>query len=432
MNYIESVNYIHSLLKFGIRPGLSGMGALLSSLGNPEKNLRYVHVAGTNGKGSTSTSISNVMVDAGYRVGLYTSPYVTDFLERVQFGGAPIDKKLFARNVEKVKNAVEELEKGNIVITEFEALTASAFLCFKELKCDLVVLEVGLGGRLDATNVIATPLVNVITSLSIDHSAILGDTIEQIAFEKCGTVKENGNVVCSYGQPGGALSVVEKTCEEKNNTLVVPDEKLLEVLRSDIFGTRFKYKEEEYFVSMSGEHQLKNMTCVIEVCEILKNTFNITAQNVKNGILKTILPARVEIIGKKPLVILDGGHNSDGAKAFYNTVKDVLKKAKRVVTVAGMMADKEVEESLSPLMKESNCFICVTPDNPRAMSAKELSRIASKYCKEVIPVPDAVSGVEVAADTLEEGDILLVVGSLYLAGEVRGALIERFKGNNFL
>ena len=426
MNYIEAVKYIHSLLKFGIRPGLNGMDALLHFLGNPHKNLKYVHVAGTNGKGSTSTAISNVLTDAGYKVGLYTSPYVTDFLERVQFCGKPIDKSLFANCVEKVKIAVEELEKENVVITEFEALTASAFLCYKELNCDVVVLEVGLGGRLDATNIIETPLVNVITSLSIDHSAILGDTIEEIAFEKCGTIKENGNVVCSFGQPEGALKVIERTVKEKNNTLITPCESDIEILKSDIFGTEFVYKNEEYFVKMAGEHQVKNMTCVIEASNILKNYFDVTDDNIKNGISKTILPARVEIISKKPLVILDGGHNEDGAKAFYNTVSATLDAKEKVVVIAGMMADKAVEESLKPLIKKSDCFICVTPENPRAMKGEALSEIAKKYCKNVLVVESPKKAVKLTETMLNNNDVLCVVGSLYLAGEVRETLLEIF------
>lgn len=426
MNYIEAVNYIHSLLKFGIRPGLNGMDALLHFLGNPHKDLKYVHVAGTNGKGSTSTAISNVLTDAGYKVGLYTSPYVTDFLERVQFCGKPIDKPLFARCVKKVKAAVETLEKEDVVITEFEALTASAFLCYKELNCDVVVLEVGLGGRLDATNIIETPLVNVITSLSIDHSAILGDTIEEIAFEKCGTIKENGNVICSFGQPEGAIKVIEKTVKEKNNTLIIPCESDIKILKSDIFGTEFVYKNKEYFVKMPGEHQVKNMTCVIEACNILKNYFDVTDDNIKNGISKTLLPARVEIISKKPLVILDGGHNEDGAKAFYNAVSSVLDSKSKVVVIAGMMADKAVEDSLKPLIKKSDCFICVTPENPRAMKGEALSEIAKKYCKNVLVVESAKKAVKLSETMLNNNDVLCVVGSLYLAGEVRETLLEIF------
>ena len=426
MNYIEAVKYIHSLLKFGIRPGLNGMDALLHFLGNPHKDLKYVHVAGTNGKGSTSTAISNVLTDVGYSVGLYTSPYVTDFLERIQFCGKPIDKSVFAHNVEKVKAAVEELEKQEIIITEFEALTASAFLCYKELQCDIVVLEVGLGGRLDATNVIPTPLVNVITSLSIDHSAILGNTIEEIAFEKCGTIKENGNVICSFGQPEGAIKIIKKTVEEKNNTLVIPCESDIKINKSDIFGTDFIYKDKAYFVKMPGVHQVKNMTCVIEACNILKKIFNIPDENIKNGISKTILPARVEIISKKPLVILDGGHNEDGAKAFYNAVLPELENKTKVIVIAGMMADKAVEDSLKPLMLKTDIFFAVTPENPRAMKAQDLAGIAGKYSKQVFAVEKIKAAVKTAFSLTNEDTALLVVGSLYLAGEIRETLLEIF------
>ena len=426
MNYIEAVKYIHSLLKFGIRPGLNGMDALLHFLGNPHKDLKYVHVAGTNGKGSTSTAISNVLTDAGYKVGLYTSPYVTDFLERVQFCGKPIDKSLFAKSVEKVKNAVETLEKQDVIITEFEALTASAFLCYKELQCDMVVLEVGLGGRLDATNVIETPLVNVLTSLSIDHSAILGNTIEEIAFEKCGTIKENGNIVCSFGQPDGAIKVIEKTVKEKNNTLTIPCESDIKILKSDIFGTEFVYKNNTYFVKMAGAHQVKNMTCVIEACNVLKKYFNLTDENIISGISKTILPARVEIISKKPLVILDGGHNEDGAKAFYNAVLPELENKSRVIVIAGMMADKAVEDSLKPLMLKTDVFFAVTPDNPRAMKAHDLAEIAGRYSKQVFTVQNIKDAVKIAYAAADENTAVLVVGSLYLAGEIRETLLEIF------
>ncbi len=426
MNYIEAVKYIHSLLKFGIRPGLNGMDALLHFLGNPHKKLKYVHVAGTNGKGSTSTAISNVFIEAGYKVGLYTSPYVTDFLERVQFCGKPIDKALFAKCVEKVRFAVEELEKKEIIITEFEALTAAAFLCYKELQCDVVVLEVGLGGRLDATNVIEAPLVNVITSLSIDHSAILGNTIEEITFEKCGTIKENGNVVCSPGQPEGAIKVIEKTVEEKNNTLTIPCESDIRVNKSDIFGTDFSYKNQNYFVKMAGEHQVKNMTCVIEACNILKEYFNLTDDNIKNGIRETLLPARVEIISEKPLVILDGGHNEDGAKAFYNAVLPELESKSRVIVIAGMMADKAVENSLKPLMLKADAFFAVTPDNPRAMNAHDLAEIAVKYSKQVFTVGNIKEAVKIAYAAADEDTAVLVVGSLYLAGQIRETLLDIF------
>lgn len=426
MNYIESVNYIHSLLKFGIRPGLNGMDALLHLLGEPHKALKYVHVAGTNGKGSTSTAISNVLIEAGYNVGLYTSPYVTDFLERVQYNGEPIDREIFANSVTKVRESVELLENQGTQITEFEALTASAFMCFKALDCDLVVLEVGLGGRLDATNVIATPLVNVITSLSIDHSAILGNTIEEIAFEKCGTIKENGTVIASYGQPENAVKVIKKICLERNNSLVVPDESQIKVLNSGIFGVEFTYKNSVYKTSMAGFHQIKNMTCAIEAFHVLRRFFEISDDDIYNGIEKTVLPARVEVISKLPLVILDGGHNEDGAKAFYDSVSPYLYKYDKIYVVAGMMADKAVKASLKPLIEYSDTFIAVTPDNPRAMSCDELAEIAKQFCDDVTAIPSPVEAVKKAADALGENDALLVVGSLYLAGEVRETLLKLF------
>lgn len=424
MIYTEAVDYIHSLLKFGIRPGLYGMDALLRLLGNPHKGLRFVHVAGTNGKGSTSTAISNVFIDAGYNVGLYTSPYVCHFLERIQYNGNPVNKEVFSKAVSVVKSAVESLEDDGVVITEFEALTATAFLCFKELSCDVIVLEVGLGGRLDATNIIDTPLVNVITSLSVDHSAVLGNTIGEIAYEKCGTIKNGSNVICSYGQPEEALSVVEKTCLNKNALLYIPDESKVTVLKSDIFGTKFLYKNQEYFIKMAGVHQVKNMTCVIEAFNCLCKDFIITDENIVNGILKTSLPARVEILSENPLVILDGGHNSDGAKAFYNAVKDVFGNGKDILVLAGMMADKEVEKSLKPLIEKCNEFVAVTPQNPRAMSGEELSIIATNYCNKVSFFDSAVKGVDYCFSKLNPNSVLFVVGSLYLAGETRQHIID--------
>lgn len=426
MNYIESVNYIHSLLKFGIRPGLNGMDALLHLLGEPHKSLKYVHVAGTNGKGSTSTAISNVLIEAGYNVGLYTSPYVTDFLERVQYNGKPIDREIFAISVTKVKEAVEILENQGTQITEFEALTASAFMCFKALACDLVVLEVGLGGRLDATNVIEAPLVNVITSLSIDHSAILGNTIEEIAFEKCGTIKENGTVITSFAQDENAFKVIAKTCKEKNNVLIEVDLTQFQLLDSDVFGVKFIYNNFVYKTSMAGFHQIKNMTCAIEACHVLRRFFEISDDDIYNGIEKTVLPARVEVISKLPLVILDGGHNEDGARAFYDSVSPYLYKYDKIYVVAGMMADKAVKASLKPLIEYSDTFIAVTPDNPRAMSCDELSEIAKLFCDDVTAIPSPVEAVKMAADALGENDALLVVGSLYLAGEVRETLLKLF------
>ena len=428
MTFCEALEYIHSLLKFGIHPGLSRMDTLLQILGNPHKNIKCVHVAGTNGKGSTSTAISNILIEAGYDVGLYTSPYVTDFLERVQYNGKPIDKELFSQCVEIIKPEIEKMSEQGAQITEFEALTATAFLCFSELNVDVLVLEVGLGGRLDATNVIDTPLVNVITSLSLDHTAVLGDKIEQIAFEKCGTLKQDGTLVCSYGQKESAMSVIKDICKERNNTLIIPEQSEIEVTEQSIFGMQFNYKKQAYRTILSGTHQVQNMTTVIEAVNVLKTKgYNITTENIKNGISKTILPARVEVISKNPLVILDGGHNEDGAKAFYNAVRDCFDSNKKLIVIAGMMNDKAVENSLKPLISKADTFIAVTPENPRAMKAEELGKIAKKYCHNVLVCDNANSAVDSVKTKITENDMLFVVGSLYLAGEVRTNLLEYFK-----
>lgn len=425
MIYAEAVKYIHSLSKFGIRPGLSGMDALLRFVGEPHKNMRFVHVAGTNGKGSVSTALSQILTDAGYKTGLYTSPYVSDFLERVQFCSKPVDRVLFAECTEQVKRGVESLSREGVIITEFEALTAAAFLCFERLSCDIVVLEVGLGGRLDATNVISTPAVNVITSLSLDHTAILGDTIEKITFEKCGTFKQDGNVVCSFGQPLEAMNVIRDTAQNKNCKLIVPDEKSVSTLKSDIFGTEFVYKCKKYSVPLPGDHQIKNMTAVIEACEVLKHDFSLTYENVKSGIAKTHLPARVEVLCKKPLIVLDGGHNEDGAKAFFETLEPVLKNKRKLYVVAGMMADKAVEKSLRNLMKSADCFVCVTPENPRSLTCEQLCAIAKKYCCNTVSIACVRDAVDFVLPLLSSEDVLCVVGSLYLAGEIREYLKEK-------
>lgn len=428
MNYSECLDYIHSLLKFGIRPGLDRMDTLLNLLGEPHKRgMKFIHVAGTNGKGSVSTALAAVLVKAGYKTGLYTSPYVTDFLERVQYNGAPVDKALFAECVCRVKEKVGLMNDRGLQITEFEALTAAAFLCYAELGCDAVVLEVGLGGRLDATNVIPVPAVNVITSLSLDHTAILGNTVEEIAFEKCGTIKDGGTVISAFNQPDKALAVIEKTARERNNELIIPDKNACEVISSSVYGTSFSYKNEPYFTAMPGLHQIINMTAVIEATNALcKKGFNVSPEHIKAGISEAKLPARCEVISTSPLVILDGGHNEDGAKAFFDMLSPALDGRNKLYVVAGMLKDKDVEKSLKPLMQKADVFTAVTPDNPRAMACAELCELASKYCGNVLQCEDVNAAIKNIKPLLHGDDTLCVVGSLYLAGQARQCLIELF------
>ena len=245
MTYRDAVHKINSLLRFGMKPGLERIQALLDRMGNPQKQLKFVHVAGTNGKGSACALLSSVLREAGYRTGLFTSPYITDFRERFQINGEEIPEETLARILGRLMPMVEEMAERGEVITEFELITALAFQWFYEEKCDVVVLEVGLGGRFDATNVIDTPLAAVIMSISLDHTAILGDTVEQIAFEKCGIVKEGGDVVLYPDQEEGVYGVVAHAVQNHNGRLVLPSPSSVREVSSSIEGTVASYRDEE-------------------------------------------------------------------------------------------------------------------------------------------------------------------------------------------
>ena len=253
MNYNEALDYIHSLLVFGSRPGLERMNEVMEKFNNVQDTLKYIHIAGTNGKGSTATMLSNVYIAAGYKVGLYISPYVVTFCERMQVNGVPISEKDLCFVCEQVKNT-------GVTLTEFEFITACAFLYFAKEKCDVVILETGLGGRLDATNIIKNPLCSVITHIALDHMQVLGNTIGEITGEKCGIIKGNAPVVTDYMQDEEVISVIKS----KTSNLTVPEKDNVNIVSSDINGNTFIYKGEEYHTSLIGKHQINNALSVIE------------------------------------------------------------------------------------------------------------------------------------------------------------------------
>ena len=240
MNYTGSVEYIHSLLRFGIKPGLERISELLSLLGNPQEKVKAIHIAGTNGKGSTSTMTANILKNAGYRTGLFTSPYVINFRERIRINGEMIPEDALAETVSRVKEKIDILNEQGTEITEFEAITAAAYLYFAEEGCDFAVMETGLGGRFDATNVITKPAICIITSISFDHTDILGDSLEKIAFEKCGIIKRNCPVVTSENQSSEAMQVIKKTCEEKSSPLFITDPQKATVISDTLGKTVFR------------------------------------------------------------------------------------------------------------------------------------------------------------------------------------------------
>ncbi len=414
MNFNESVEYIHSLLAFGIKPGLERIGMLLDLLENPQDKLKIVHIAGTNGKGSTSTMISNMLIASGKKTGLFTSPYVIDFCERIQIDGENVDKTLFAECVTKVREKIEELNQQNIIITEFEAITVSAFLCFVKAECEYVVLEVGLGGRFDATNVVKKPEAVVITSISLDHVAILGDTIEKIAFEKCGIIKDGVPVITSSNQHDDALKVIRETCEKKNCDLIVTNPQETEILDDSIFGTVFAYRDNVYKTRLTGNHQIENTVNAIECAKVL----GINETPIASGIENTKMIARMEIMGENPLVIRDGGHNEGCAQALYNFLNKY--NVKNINMLIGLMADKDVEgyvKKIAPLCKS---VVTVTPSNPRALNGEKLKEITEKYCDDCNFINNPKEGYKYILSNTKEDETVLICGSFYMMSDIFG------------
>ncbi len=420
----EAVNYYHSLEKFGIMPGLERIKLLCERLGSPQKNLKFIHVAGTNGKGSTCTVLASVLTKAGYKTGLYTSPYVIEFRERIRLNTEMISPERLGEVTEKVRAEIEKLNAENVKITEFEAVTAAAFLFYSEEKCDYVVLETGLGGRFDATNIIESPLVSIITSVSEDHMAILGNTLSEIAFEKCGIIKKSCPVITSASQKKEVLDVITEQAENKGSKLFIADHnKIFEVLAEDIFGTYVNTPDGKLRISLGGLHQLQNMSLVWLALEILKSEGAVIPfQSYYDGFMSAKIPARTEIISEKPLVILDGSHN-DGSTAALAAFLEKHLKNKKILAVTGMMADKDCERSLSNVLPYFSKLIAVKPSNPRSMDAASLASLVSDKV-EAVAAGSPENGIELAISEIENFDALIVCGSLYLAGDVRQKLLD--------
>lgn len=424
MNCNEAIEYIHSLEKFGIKPGLERIRALCDILGNPQNKLKIIHVAGTNGKGSTSTMISNILQKSGYNTGLFISPYVIDFRERIQYNGNMIEHHELAECVEKVKNAAEILSEKEIYPTEFEAVTAAAFLYFEKKKCDFVVLEVGLGGRYDSTNLILAPYASVITSISLDHMNILGSTVEEIAAEKCGIIKFGGATVAYPFQSDGAMAVIKKTCEEKQNKLIVPDVDSLRIISEKAEGTTAVYKNIQFDLPLTGRHMVYNACTAIEAVKSLARLgVSVEDEAIIKGISASAMPARIEILRTHPLIVLDGGHNEGCANALSDYVKKFLAD-KRIIAVCSLMQDKDYETYLKIIAPYVSTFIATQAPMPRALSAQELCNCASVYCSNSNAVTNPHKAVSAALNIAEKDDVILVCGSFYLAGEIREDLIN--------
>ena len=385
-------------------PTLDRIKLVLEKLQNPQNKFKAIHIAGTNGKGSVSSMLAKIFETAGYKTALFISPFIIDFRERIQINGEFISETDLCHYAEKVKAT-------NIALTEFEFITATAFLYFSEKKCDIAIIETGLGGRLDATNSLSNVIASVITKIGLDHTAILGDTIEKITAEKCGIIK-NAPVITSFNQTDNAMSVLG----EYNP--IIPDKNSLKILKSDITGNTYIYKGVEYTTSLIGEYQIENSLIVIET---VKNCgVEISEENLKFALANTYFPARLEVISKKPLVILDGAHNPDGAAALAKFLKKYNGKATAII---GMMKDKDYETVLSECLPYIYKAVAVTVENvPRTLSADELCETANKYTQCF-----TANNYDQAIEMLKDEEVVFVFGSLYLASTIRDKIKNYFK-----
>lgn len=411
MNYNEALNYIHSLGNFSLPAGLNRIKCVLEKFGNPQNRFKSIHIAGTNGKGSVSCMLSSVFKAAGYKTGTFISPFIIDFRERIQINGEFISENDLVMYAQRVKDSGVEL-------TEFEFITAVAFLYFAEKQIDILICETGLGGRLDATNTLDNLACAVITKIGLDHTAILGDTLEKISYEKCGILRDCPTVTTMF-QLDEALDVIQKSALR----LYKPQKKDLKILSCNTNGNTFIYKGAKYETGLCGEYQIENAVTVIEAVEY--SGYQIPYNIVYNGIKSARFPARLEIISKNPLVILDGAHNPDGAAVLE---KELTKYSGNVTAIIGMMKDKEMEDVLR--LTVSHCKSCIAvavPGMVRSTSAEELAKLTKRYCH--CETAENLNEAIERAKIISPKEPIFVFGSLYLASAIRPILLDEFQKN---
>ena len=415
MDYKEALQYIDGVSWLGSRPGLRRVTALLHKLGDPQNRLKFVHVAGTNGKGSCAAMLASVLKAAGYRTGLFTSPYLFRFNERMQINGEPIGDEALAELVTEIRPLADAMEDHP---TEFELMTAVALLWYLREHCDIVVLEVGLGGRLDATNAIPAPECAVIMNIGLDHTAILGDTVEKIAAEKAGIIKP-GTEVALYQQTPGVEAVVREKCAAVGARLHTADFSQIAPEFDSLEGQVFTYRGQPYAIPLLGSHQLKNAAVVLEAVEILRaRGWSLPQDAVEHGLYAVSWPARFELVREEPPFVVDGGHNPQCAETVADNLRRYFPGQKHVLLV-GVLADKDYAGLFDILDPAADEYVCVTPASTRALPAAELAKFLGRYGKPVTVCEDIPAGVEAAAAAAGEDGVACAVGSLYMAGAVR-------------
>ena len=419
MKYQEALKYIEQIEYFGSKPGLERISALMDVLGNPEEELKVIHVAGTNGKGSTTAMLTYILKENGYRVGTYTSPHLESYNERFMINGENIPDDKLAEYVTIIKDACEGLTDKPTV---FEVLTAVAFKYFYDEKVDYVVLEVGLGGRFDATNLISKPVLSVITSISFDHVEFLGDTLEKIAFEKAGIIKEGCPCVL-YRQSNEVKKVIETVCKDKNSTFYYADEEEISVLKQEISGTVFSVKNkyidfENVSIRLIGDYQIKNACLVLLAAEALRlNGVELKDELILSGIEKSKWHGRMEIVGKDPTVLLDGAHNLDGIAMLSGSLKKYFAD-KKITLLVGILGDKEYGKMVETIAPLASKIVFTEPRSNRKWHLESLEEFENMGDIKVYKESDIKKALELAFSITEKEDVICCAGSFYLIGEI--------------
>lgn len=421
MNYEQAIEYIHSINWQFCKPGLERVSSLCDMLGNPQDSLKFIHVAGTNGKGSFCAMTDSILRHAGYRVGLFTSPYIVEFNERMRINGENISDAELVELVEQVKPFADKMQDKP---TEFELITAIAFLYFAKHKCDFVVLECGLGGRLDATNIIKAPILSVITGIALDHTSILGDTTEKIAAEKAGIIKK-GCPVLWCGNDASAERVIRQAAIElKADEFYLVDRSTLSLRQMTLDGTVFDFGEyKNLSLNLLGTYQPQNASNVLSAIEIIKNQgVSIPKTAVEKGLSTVSWKARFEIISSNPLFIADGAHNPEGIDAAIEGISTYFKDEK-VGIITGVMADKDYNYMAKRIASVAKQVFCLTPDNPRALPSSEYAKLFNSLGVGNLACPSVDSAVKSAVDwARKENCPVICLGSLYMYGDICRAL----------
>lgn len=429
MNYSEVVHLIETTVKFGCKPGLERTKRLLELLGNPHKKIRAIHIAGTNGKGSTAAMIARILSSSGYSTGMYISPHLFRNTERMTIDGVEITEEDFTEYAGRVLSMVKLMgEQGLEEPTQFEMYTAMAFLYFECRKVDFAVIEVGLGGRYDATNVIE-PLLSVITSIGYDHKDILGDTIEMIAYEKAGIIKEGSRIVMYPQQFPEVSAVIEAVCKEKNASLIKADTDSLVLKDYDISCQTVDFKHRDYDIRgmklpLIGDHQLYNAAVALTaIAELDKMGYRIEEEGIRKGIEFVKWPCRMSIVSIDPLILVDGAHNKDGIDSLHSALLKYFR-SREIIFIIGMLKDKDYGYAIRKLMPMAYHVVATEPLNKRALTADAMAEVLKPYCSSVVSEPDIVKAIEKAKGLCDNDGMICICGSLYLAGRAYEYLMK--------